>query len=494
MARRRAPVFGAPALLLVVAVSTMLASGSAAPVSAWRRPVTLVPPGSYTFAPRIAVAEDGQMIAGWFAGARLRTCACGEMRLEPHTHRKTPATPRAQRPSGTRVVVDPGSLPDGFQKPIVLSDDGTDGQGGLQVAVSGSHTAYAAWTEARRGWRIVALHGRRIARPVWLPHTAQLEALLSPPRGPVLAVWAQFPPPHRWSLDYAPLTASGRLGKTVKIAAIGSHDSAENDFALNARGDLAVVWTRSGSPPQPQSSTMLVICEPGGGCSKPRALEPPTALPKYEDPAVAVGSDGSVTALIAGHDSGRAAVEKVDGRVRILPGAETNFGLWGDTFASAPTTPEVSEVSALGASPVAAAYGQSGTAVAFQVREPQRPAVGLAIALRSDAGTSFQAPKTLSGEGAPNPPVLAGNANGGLLAVWDQQYGSGASERQALRAVSASGGRFGAVESVPGTSRAATGSAPAAGLDGRGQAIVLWDRSECRVGPTCGMFASLREG
>lgn len=493
MARRRAPVFGAPALLLVVAASTVLASSSAAPPSAWRRPVALVPPGSYTFAPRLAVAEDGQMIAGWFAGARPRTCACGLVRVAPTAHRRQPAAPRPQRPSGTKVVIDPGSLPGGFQRPIVLSDDGTDGEGDLQVAVSGSHTAYAAWTEARRGWRIVALRGRRLSRPVWLPHTAQLKALLSPPRGPVLAVWAQFPPPHRWSLDYAPLTSSGRLGKPVKIADIGSRDSAEGYFSLNDRGELAVTWTRSGSPPQPRSSTMLVICEPQRPCSKPQALGLPAAQPKYEEPAVAVDGDGTVTAFLAGHDSGASSIERVDGRVHLVPGSETNYGLWAATFASAFTAPEASLISSLGASPVAVPYGQTGTAVAFQVREPKQPTVGFAIALRPTAGVPFEMPKTISEEGVPFPPTLAANADGRLLAVWDQHSGSGSAERHALRALSVEGERFGAVEPVP-DGGAAAGTSPEIGIDEHGEAVVLWNGPGCKAGPNCGMFASLREG
>lgn len=494
-------------LALVAAAAAIAASRGAGSHArgGWSRPVRLLDSGRYTFAPVLAVSEDGQMIAAWFARAHPpRICACGEARAR----RSTPAHHAGRRqappkPTGTKVIVDPGSLPGGFERPIVVSHDGTDVEGQLKVAVSGSHVAYVAFDDAHYGWRIRALRGGHLSKPVGLPHGthggSHLVALLSSREGPVTAVWVRFGAHDDWSWNYAHLHADGTLGPTVRIARLRNGDS-EARFAVNDNGALAAAWVQAsstphshpGSPPsRPHATAIVVRCSVRGACSAPTPVPLGAAEPEYEEVALALSDDGRITVLASGHDRGSVEPAPRGGHLAYTPG--TDFGVWSTSAAAGAKLGSPSQISAVGASPVTSADGVAGAMAAFQLREPAAPhqpvKMPLGLSLLRRGQSTFGRAIVVAHSYAPGSPALTANLAGQSLAAWKQPTAGGRGKLTPIEVLIGHGTHLGVARRLPGTGQSG-GATPAAGIDSVGDAIVLWGRS-CKGARTCGMYASI---
>jgi hypothetical protein len=171
--------------------------------ASWGSLQVLAPASQYAFDPQLAVADDGQTLAAWFGGPR-RPLPCAGM-----------VCPRLAPWSGSEVLLDQGTIDGGFGAPVVVSAHGSDSPEGLQVAISGSGVAYAAWEEESGTWMISsASSGELFVGPrKLLPGREQLSSLVRSPAGPVAAVW--FGPSSL--LRYALLRPDGTLGPAITV-------------------------------------------------------------------------------------------------------------------------------------------------------------------------------------------------------------------------------------------------------------------------------------
>jgi hypothetical protein len=146
----------------------------------WSRVHQLVSARVRTFSPELAVDGDGFAAAAWFAGPGPPVSAEG--------------MPFAGSLAwtGQRIVVSLGSITHGLGKPKLLAGDGSDVEGQIKVAVSGSGITYVAWPTADfRELMIATGEAGKMSKPrvLPLPRGAQLQRLANGLTGPVDAFY-----------------------------------------------------------------------------------------------------------------------------------------------------------------------------------------------------------------------------------------------------------------------------------------------------------------
>lgn len=418
----------------------------------WGSVQVLEPGPQYAFDPQLAVAANGQTLAGWFGGPPPPPRTSSGKLVSP------PATPW----TGSDVMLDPGTVDRGFGAPVVLSTRGSDGPAGLQVAISGAGVAYAAWEQTGGPWMISsASSGGSFNNPhPLLPGRGQLSSLVRSPTGPVAAVW------FAWIgetplLRYALLRPDGTLGRTITVGP-WSGSAGGTSFALNDRGEFAALdivgQVEEGTvPPAP----LVHVCNAAGRCSPPHELRfghvPARA---DENQAIALSDDGTVTVL--------ASFSKLPEH----PAANTPLGLWAAVRRPGKQWSASQELSRAGEEPLAVADGEGSATVLFQhFWTPGLRFLGnrLETSTLPATGTHLTRPAWVRGMEVPNPATLVANTAGDYLIVGIPRNANQAG----ILAVSGNPSGHGSAQVVvPGE---VSGETPAAGIDRDGDAVVLWD-------------------
>ncbi len=443
-----------------------LSRGSRA--ATWGSLQVLAPASQYAFDPQLAVAEDGQTLAGWFGGPRPPLPCAGMVC-------PAPAAPW----SGSEVVLDHGTVDGGFGAPVVVSTHGSDGPEGLQVAISGAGVAYAAWEEKSGSWMISSASsgGSFVGPHALLPGRGQLSGLVRSPAGPVAAVW------FAWIgetplLRYALLRPDGTLGRTITVGRWNG--SAEGTpFALNDRGEFAALDVvgrveEGRVPPAP----LVHICNAAGRCSRPHELRFGHIPPKAdENNAIALSDDGTVTVLAC------------FSQLPKHPAANTPLGLWAAVRRPGKRWSTPQELSRGGDEPLVVADGEGSAMVLFDhFWTPHLRFLGnrLETSTLRATGTHLTRPTVVRGLEAPEPSTLVANTSGAYLIVGVPRESESAG-KASIVAVSGSAGALGSAQVV--VSGEVSGHPPPAGIDRNGDAVVLWD--EASSSGTQGVFASI---
>ena len=360
------------------------------------------------------------------------------------------------------MVLDPGTVDGGFGAPVVLSTHGSDGPEGLQVAISGTGVAYAAWEQKSGPWMISsASSGGSFINPhALLPRRDQLWRLVPSPAGPVAAVW--FGPSSL--MRYALLRPDGTLGRAITVGRWNGPVEG-TPFALNDHGEFAAVdmvgQEEEGTvPPAP----LVHICNAAGRCSRPHELRfghiPAKA---YENNAIALSDDGTVTVL-----AGFSKPPK-------HPAPNTPLGLWAAVRRPGKRWSTPQELSRAGEMPLAVADGEgSATALFDHFWTPHLRFLGnrLETSTLPATGARLTRPTLVRGLEAPEPSTLAASPSGDYLIVGTRRE-SESTDKASILAVTGSPGGLGSAQLV--FSGEVTGETPPAGIDRAGDAVVLWD-------------------
>jgi hypothetical protein len=424
--------------------------------SSWGSLQMLEPASQYAFDPQLAVAANGQTLAGWFGGPPPPpTTSSGEL-VSP------PVTPW----TGSDVVLDRGTVAGGFGAPVVLSTHGSDRPEGLQVAISGTGVAYAVWEQKSGPWMISsAAPGGSFAVPhALLPGRAQLSSLVRSPAGPVAAVW------YAWIggaplLRYALLRPDGKLGPTITVGRWSSTGGAS--LALNDRGEFAAVDMIGRSEEGTVPPTPLVrVCDAAGHCSRPHELRFGHIPAKAdENNAIALSGDGTVTVLAS-----FSTLPK-------HPAANTPLGLWAAVRRPGGRWSAPQELSRAGEEPLAVADGGGSAMVLFDhFWTPHLRFLGnrLETSSLSATGKRLARPAVVRGLEAPEPSTLVANASGDYMIVGIPRRSKSTGEESIVAISGSAGGRASAHLVVSGE---VSGHPPPAGIDRNGDEVVLWDES-----------------
>jgi hypothetical protein len=419
--------------------------------ASWGSLQVLAPASQDAFDPQLDVAEDGQTLAAWFGGPR-RPLPCAGM-----------VCPPAPPWNGSEVVLDQGTVDGGFGAPVVLSTHGSDGAAGLQLAISGTGVAYAAWEQADGRWMIstsVGSGGSFTGTHQLLPVHDQLSSLVRSPAGPVAAVWLS----PSALLRYALLLPDGALGRTVTVGRW--NDSAGGaPFALNDRGELAALDIVGQVEQGTVAPAPLVhVCDAAGRCSRPHELRFGHIPAKAdENNAIALSDDGTVTVL--------ASFSKLPTH----PAANTPLGLWAAVRRPGKHWSNPQELSRAGDEPLAAASGESSAIVLFDhFWTPRLRFLGnrLETSTLPATGTHLTRPTVVRGLAAPEPATLVTNMSGAYLIVGIPPQSQSAGK---LSIVAVAGNANGLAPAQLVVSGEVSGHPPPAGIDGNGDAVVLWD-------------------
>jgi hypothetical protein len=426
-------------------------SGSSSAVP-WGSLQVLTPTSQYAFDPQLVVAGNGRTLAGWFGGPPPpgRTSAGAIV--------SSPATPW----SGSDVILDQGTVDGGFAAPVVLSTYGSDDPEGLQVAISGSGVAYAAWEEKSGPWMISsARSGGSFSSPhALLAGGERLWRLLRSPAGPVAAVWFG----SSSLLRYALLRADGTLGRAITVGRWNGPVEG-TPFALNDRGEFAAVdmvgQEEEGTVP---AAPLVHICNAAGRCSEPHELRFGRVPAKVEENnAIALSDDGTVTVLASFSRSPK------------HPAPNTPLGLWAAVLRPGKRWSAPQELSHAGETPLAVADGE-GSAVAIfdHFWEPDLRFLGnrLEASTLPATGAHLTRPAVVRGLQAPEPSTLAAGPSGDYLIVGTRRE-SESTDKASILAATGTPSALGSAQLV--FAGEVTGETPPAGIDRDGDAIVLWD-------------------
>jgi hypothetical protein len=367
--------------------------------------------------------------------------------------------------SGSTVVLDPGTVDGGFGAPVVVSTHGSDGPEGLQVAISGTGVAYAAWEQKSGQWMIssAASGGSFTVHHTLLPGRGQLSSLVRSPAGPVAAVW------FAWIgktplLRYALLRPDGTLGRTITVGRWNG-SAGEASFALNDRGEFAALdlvgQVEEGTvPPAP----LVHVCSAAGRCSRPHELRFGHIPAKAdENQAITLSEDGTVTVL--------ASFSKLPAH----PAANTPLGLWAAVRRPGKHWSVPQELSRAGEEPLAVADSEGSAMVLFDhFWTPHLRFLGnrLETSTLPATGTQLTRPTVVYGLEAPEPSTLVANASGDYLIVGIPRHSESTGE-QSIVAVSGSAGSLASANLI--VSGEVSGHPPPAGIDRNGDEVVLWD-------------------
>ena len=466
-------------LAAVVVVAAVVAAGAAAHNTSpgrWSAPQALASITQYVSSSSLVVNQSGRAVAAWFSG-RPQKVSAGSGGLVPA---------RAFAAHGVKVFADVGSARRGFGAPVVVATNGDDEQGDVHAAVSGSGVAYVAWDgDSPVGWRIAVADGGRFSAPrsLGLPGGAQLIELASADSGPVDAVWIRYHVHAAPALYYATLRSDGSLGRTITVAHLGS-PLTQIEFALDDRGAVVASWVlgpQGLNPARPRALTRVraVLCTGGGSCGSPQTLPLGPVRPQLVNTATTLSDNGTATVLAGGEEE--AVLDGGNVPTEIGP-----HGLWaaisrdGDRFRATP------EISPTGNFPLAAAAGTGGAVAIFNVGAP--PIDTIAWSGLTNAAAGFTPAQEIPDHETISYQALAANRAGAFVAAWLDNDRS-ADARNSLHAAIGSSGRLQAPQTIAPTADPPAQESLAAGIDGHGNAIVLWSEYGAD-GYTHGVFVS----
>ncbi len=444
-------------------VATLVLGGSATADSgtpargSWGAPQMLAPITENVFHPQLAVTANGQVLAGWLSG-------------EPPPVASIPIGPgkRHPAPPTKTVVVDRGTVAGGFQPPTVLSATGFN----LQIAVSGTGTAYAVWENAQEATLIATAAPRQpfsAPRELLPRHTSEVR-LVQSPSGPVVVVWATGAPGLSAAptvLQYARLRADGTLETAVTAGTMVEGEG--ESFALNDRGAFAAIGYASERPSEDGLwedlyLPFVAVCDPEGRCSQ-RHLHKLGRVghDSLWQLAIALSEDGTANAL-ASYETIPSPVPSP--RNELWDAVRRPDGRWGTER----------ELSGLGGFPVVTPYGRHGALTVFQTSNPEGSLGGLAWSLLPANGDHFAKPVAVSGPNSREPPTLAASATGEFVIAWHAgPPGLVSPTRSSLAAAVGTKGHLGPAKVLSAGNVAA--QTIHIGIDRAGEAIVSWSDS-----------------
>jgi hypothetical protein len=468
-------VLAAAALCLVAAVVVAGCGGTAKSVApaewSWSAPHTLAT--GYAFDPQLAVAESSASLAGWFSGMPAPRFKAGGRAGTRGVRRAAESADW----TGSKVVVDRGTVAGGFGPPVVLSTHGSDSSSGLHLALSASGVAFAAWTDSHGGsWMIAtaAPDGAFSTPRTLLPKSANLLELLASRNGPVAAVWTTSGPASSssWVLHYALLRADGSLGSAVTVGPWRPAAEEESSFALNDHGAFAAVGISGEQEGSPPPRPAVSVCNAAGGCAPPRVLKltPLPAISAEMRDAVSMSDDGTVTVL-AGYD-----------KTPNDHGYSAPLGLWDVVRRQGGRWSTAHELSPIGNAPLATAYGVDRAVTVFQ-DEPGGVTAGLGWALLRATGDHYAKPAAVTGSNSPYPPVLAVNDAGKSVIAWYSNPQREATSANSSLAA-ATGNEDGLSPTRIVTSRDVDAKTIQPGIDRAGDALVIWISETSHVNQT----------
>lgn len=246
----------------------------------------------------------------------------------------------AQRTNvGTQEVrIAEGSLATGFQQPVQLSAGPSGSLTNLQVTLSAPDVGYVAWEQQpATGLRLsVVCNGEVVVSDRQLRRDAVPLALFPLLRGRAALVFDQYG--HGTPLlEYAVLSATGRMGPIARIAHPGPRDTAATELSVNAGGELIASWVHDDLVSQPGSSPkspgfvaaklVVAVCKPALHCAPPQTVRLGETEPACINPAVAISPDGTTTVIAAAEDWATGCDAPLGIRTSVTPGSSTSRSL-----------------------------------------------------------------------------------------------------------------------------------------------------------------------
>jgi hypothetical protein len=330
----------------------------------------------------------------------------------------------------------------------------------------------------RRGnWVVATAPGDRFSRPraLGIPARAQLQELASGGDGPVAAVWLQYGVHSAPAYRYALLGRDGRVGRVITIADVAS--PLENvQFAINDHGAVAASWVNTGRQfGGPRVSAEL--CTPAGHCS-------PRYTIRFRRP---IGQDQNVTTTLS--DGGTASI-MVSGYSNPTPpaqfsrqaGLQAAVSRHGQTFFAGPL------ISSTGQQQVSAGVGDDGAVALFNVGGiPVKT-----IAWSRLTAHGFTTPRVLDHEQVGPGLIATGNPEGDLSLGWfDAPVGEITDGSYSIHAAFGTTGALGAPATIVPAADHVAGNQLAGGIDGHGNALIVWNKAGYDNSGTYGVFATI---
>lgn len=282
------------------------ASGSRTAHSGWSAPVALAPAGTATESLGLSATPTGSLLAGWLQGPPPKVIIGGP-RLSRSTESNA-STPQPQA-SSQEVRLAEGSFAAGFHPPVALSAGPSGSLTNLQITLSAPDVGYAVWDQQPTiALRLsvmcndeVVVSNRQLLR-----HAVPL-ALFPLLGGRAALVFDQYGHGTPF-LEYAVLSATGRMGAIARIAHPGPRDTAATQLSVNPRGELIASWVHDdlahprSSPTSPGSATaklVVAVCKPALHCTSPQTVPLGAIKPACINPAVSISPDGTTTVIAA---------------------------------------------------------------------------------------------------------------------------------------------------------------------------------------------------
>jgi hypothetical protein len=489
--------FAVGLLVVVIALAVAAAGGASlrrgggiAPVriaaAGWGPVRTVFPISEHAFAPTLAVNEGGRAVAAWFSGSPPRVTASA---IAAGTS-SGPSTGSAAAPSahtafaGIRIMAALGTAGGGVGRPVTIGRNGDDEQGGVMSAMSGAGVGYVTWQEADH-WDLAVARGARFAaaRALSLPAGAQVIALASGRSGPVDVVWIRFGVHGAPGLYAAPLTGTGAIGHTLTVADLGSLAS-DIEVVLNDSGALAATWVNGEQGLDPRKPALYpavraVLCPADSRCRAVQTLRLGPRAHQFVNTAITLSDNDTATIL----DGGVTEVLHGGEPVEIGP-----HGLWGAVSRHGRPFRLTPEISPTGNFPVASASGRGGAVAMFNVGVA--PIDTLAYASLRARGARFTASTVLPDHETINQPVVASNLAGNTVGAWFDSPREVTNAQDSIHAVLGPATHLSAPATVAPPSSDVAPDLLAAGIDGRGNAIILWE-GVGSDGFSHGIFAAL---
>jgi hypothetical protein len=491
----------------------------------WQAPINLSAAGQNAEAPQVAVDGQGNAVAVWTrsngtndivqAAARpaggawqapINLSAAGQNALPPEVSVNAQGNAVAvwTRSNGTNFIVQAAARPAGgaWQTPVDLSAAGQNASFRPQVAVDGQGNAVAVWFRFD-GTSLIVQAAARPAGGVWQApinlsaagQDARGNAVAMDARGNAVAVWTRSNGTND-IVQAAARPAGGAWQTPVDLSAAGQN-AGDPVAAVNAQGNAVAVWNRSNGT----NDIVQAAARPAG-----RAWQTPVDLSAAGQNAVAwqvaVDSQGDAVAVWTRSNGTNTIVQAavrlhdvtpvdLSGTGQDASDPQVAIDSQGDAVAVWNRSNGTNDIVQAAARPAAGAWqapinlsatGQNasdpqvtvdsqGNAVAVWNRSNGTNDIVQAAA-RPAAG-AWQAPINLSATGQnASDPQVAINAQGNAVAVWTRFNGTNDVVQAAARSAA------GAWQAPINLSAAGQNAlAPQVGIDGQGDAVAVWIRS-----------------
>ncbi|MGO9974511.1 MAG: hypothetical protein ACLP01_17260 [Solirubrobacteraceae bacterium] len=235
------------------------------------------------------------------------------------------------------LMIAEGTLAAGFHRPVELSGGPSGSLSNLQVVLSAPDVGYVVWEQqpATRLRLSVVCNGEIVVADRQLLGDAVPLGLFPLASGRAALVFDRYG--HGTPLlEYAVLSATGRMGAIARIAHPGTHDTAATELSVNPRGELIASWVHDDGASPPGSSPTspgfiaakldVVICKPALRCASPQTVPLGETKPACINPAVAISPDGTTTVIAAADDWGATGCDDPLGiRASVTPGSGTSL-------------------------------------------------------------------------------------------------------------------------------------------------------------------------